>query len=118
MEDIEFKGYWSEKDKEIWQKTDWKSRDYKELPIEEDSFESIGYFYSTKGIETKKLIFIKYIRPNPIYSPYYGPKFTAELLEFMKDGNYCYPMYNGNTEGNYYIHDRFEDVDTYNKLSN
>ena len=115
--DMEFKGYWSDRDKDIWQKTDWRSRDYNELPVEEETFEGIGYFYGVNGNETRKMTFIKYIRPNPIYPPYYGPVYTSDLLEFMKKGHYCYPMYDGNDEGHYEIHDRFEDSNTADILS-
>lgn len=115
--DLEFGGYWSERDKEIWQKTNWNERNYTEFPVEDDTFESTGYFYSLDGTITKKLTFVKYIRPNPIYPPYYGPVFTAELKEFMKNGKYCYPMYDGNDEGNYQIHDRFEDNELLDLLS-
>lgn len=115
---IEFKGYWSTRDKEIWENTNWKERNYEELPIEDDTFESLGYFYSENGTQIKKLTFIKYIRPNPIYPPYYGPLYNSELKEFMKEGNYCYPMYDGNLENNYQVHDRFETNEVSDILSN
>jgi len=109
MIEIEFKGYWTDRDKEIWQNTDWAARNYEELPVEEDEiFEADGYFYNMKGVITKKIRFVKYIRPNPIFSPYYGPIYNAELLEFMRNGSYCYPSYDGRTFGQYDIHDRFD----------
>lgn len=106
--DIEYKGYWSDKDKEIWVSTDWKARDYNDLPIEEDTFEDVGHFYGPSGEQEKRITFIKYIRANPIYPPFYGPVYTSELLEFMKQGGYCYPMYDGKTVGSYDVHDRFD----------
>ena len=117
MREYEFEGYWSERDKELWEKTDWKARDYKELPVEEDTFLGSGYFYSNSGIKARTMEFIKYIRPNPIFPPYYGPIYTSEVLEYMKNGGYVYPMYDGRQEGNYDIHDRFETQELYDILS-
>lgn len=119
MREPEFKGYWSEHDKEIWQKTDWQARDYEELPVYEDeTFEALASFYGV-GVKpiAKKITFVKYIRPNPIFPPYYGPVYTVELLEFMKEGHYCYPCYNGNTWGRYDIHDRFDTGELADMLS-
>ena len=117
MREPEFKGYWSDREKKIWEETNWKERDYKELPIEEDTFEADAYFYGIGTSETKKITFVKYIRPNPIYPPYYGPVYTSELLEFMKNGSYCYPCYDGRDEGHYSIHDRFDTGELADKLS-
>ena len=117
MKNVEFEGYWSERDKELWQKTDWKARDYKELPVEMDSLNLVGHFYTTDGEFIKPVRFIKYIRPNPIYSPYYGPVYDKELLDFMEKGHFCYPMYDGRKEGHYDIHDRFESNDVADMLS-
>lgn len=118
MFEREFGGYWSDRDKEIYELTNWKARDFKELLIENDTFTANAYFY---GIGQKPIIkqitFVKYIRANSIFPPYYGPKYDSELLEFMKNGSYCYPCYDGRTEGNYHIHDRFETSELADKLS-
>ena len=114
----EFKGYWSEREKEIWQATDWKARNYEELPVEDDIINSIGYFYGLKNPVEKPLIFVKYIRSNPIYPPYYGPIYDSKLKEYMYENSFVGPMYDGNNEGNYQIHDRFETSELYNQLSN
>lgn len=106
--DVEFNGYWSEKDKEIWTNTDWDARDYNYLAVEEDTFEGLGYFYGIDGQHKTNITFVKYINPNPIYPPFYGPVYTSDLLEYMKQGSYCYPMYNGTYHGPYKVHDRFE----------
>lgn len=111
----EFKGYWSERDKEIWQNTDWKARDYEELPVEDEIVRD-AYFYSMEGTIKKPIIFVKYIRPNPIFDPYYGPVMNAELKEFVR-GRYVGAMYDGRSEGKYHIHDRFETQELYNRLS-
>ena len=54
----EFEGYWSDREKKIWEETNWKERDYKELPIEDDTFEADAYFYGIGTSETKKITFI------------------------------------------------------------
>lgn len=113
----EFQGYWSDRDKKIWEETDWRARDYKELPVEDDAFLGSGYFYSSHGVKERTMEFVKYIRPNNIFPPYYGPIYTSELLEYMKEGGYLSAMYDGNHEGNYDIHDRFETQELYDRLS-
>lgn len=117
-DELEFKGYWSPEDKELWLNTNWSERNYEELPVEGDEISEYGYFYSSKkGCILKPVTFIKYIRSNPIYPPYYGPKYTSELLEYMKEGNYCYPCYDGRQFGNYDKHDRFDDEELADMLS-
>lgn len=117
MRESNFEGYWSEKDIELWKSIDWKSRNYEEYPVEDDTIEGIGYFYTLKGALNKPITYVKYIRPNPIFPPYYGPVYTIELLEFMKENHFCYPMYDGHKEGPYNIHDRFESSDLNDLLS-
>ena len=118
MRELEFSGYWSERDKQLWQQTDWKSRDWEELPVEDDTFDSVGYFYSLqKGCIQHPVTFIKYIRANTIFPPYYGPIYTSELLKFMEEGNYYRATYDGHQAGNYDIHDRFETGELYDRLS-
>ena len=118
MREMEFKGYWSSRDKELWEKTDWKARDYQELPVEEDTFDSVGYFYDLqKGCINKPVTFVKYIRSNPIFPPYYGPIYNSQLLKIMEEGHYIRAMYDGHQAGNYDIHDRFETQELYDILS-
>lgn len=118
MWEPEFKGYWTEKDKEIWQSINWSERDYKEFPVEDEEMPELeAVFYGIGTKETKKVTFVKYIRPNPIFPPYYGPVYNAELLEFMKEGGYCYPCYDGRTWGHYDIHDRFDTGELAERLS-
>ena len=119
MREIEFEGYWSEREKQLWQQTDWKARDYQELPVEDDTIEGMGYFYSEdKGCRNKPVTFVKYIRSNPIFPPYYGPIFSSDLLKFLEEGHYMRSaMYDGHQAGNYDIHDRFETQSLYDILS-
>ena len=119
MRPIEFNGYWSDRDKELWQSIDWKARDYKAYPVEDtqDPINSVGYFYTTNGKFTKPVTFVKYLNANPIYPPYYGPIYDSELTEFMRKNHFCYPMYDGRKEGPYKMHDRFESNDVADQLS-
>lgn len=114
----EFKGYWSERDKELWHATDWRARGYEDLPVEGDTFEGTGYFYviGTEVVK-KRITFQKYLRANSIYSPYYGPVYDSQLKEYMKENSFLTAMYDGTMEGNYPVHDRFETSELYDVLS-
>lgn len=118
MREPEFSGYWSERDKELWRSINWKERNYTDFPVEdEEPIKATGHFYSSNGEETKTIEFVKYIRSNTIFPPYYGPIMNSELREFMHENNYVGPMYDGREIDNYDVHDRFETQDLYNKLS-
>lgn len=119
MNEPTFEGYWSDRDKELWKRIDWKARNYEDFPLDEvsDSINGLGYFYSNGGFIIKPVKFVKYLRANPIYQPYFGPIYNSELLEFMKTENFCYPCYDGRKEGPYDIHDRFETSDIADRLS-
>lgn len=116
---IEFEGYWSDRDKELWKSIDWKSRNYEDYPVDDiqDPINGVGHFYSTNGSFTKPVRFIKYLRANPIYPPYYGPIYDSELIDFMKNNGFCYPMYDGRLEGPYKLLDRFENTEVADMLS-
>lgn len=114
--DIDFKGYWSQLDKDLWRYIDWAARDYKDYPID-DVIHRKAYFYGNNQSEERFIDFIRVIRSNPIYPPYYKPVMTYELQKFIEDGNYVGPMYDGRAEGNYDIHDRYETQELYDMLS-
>lgn len=102
---------WDESDIELHKNTDWAARNYKELPVPEDSFTSDAIAYRAGSEpESKPVKFIKYIRSNPIFPPYYGPE--EKPFEGVVG-----PMFDGNKHGNYKIHDRYEDQKTYDLLS-
>lgn len=119
MKEPEFSGYWSDKDKELWMSIDWKARNYEDYPVEDqqDPINGLGHFYTMDGSFTRPVRFVKYLRANSIYQPYYGPIYDSELLEFMRLGHFCYPMYDGRKEGPYNIHDRFESGEVADLLS-
>ena len=101
---------WTDEDIETHKNTDWAARDYKELPIPDDNFIGIAIAYTDNGVRKVKCKFIKFIRPNPIYPPYYAPekKPFADVVG---------PMYDGNKYKTYDIHDRYESQDVYDYLS-
>lgn len=113
----EFKGYWSDKDREIWENTDWKARDYKQLEVEGDTVEGILTFYSFKGKVQKKATFIKVLSANPIYPPSYEPIFTPELETFRRQGHYVGAMYDSVDCGQYHMMTRMETQEMYDRMS-
>jgi len=90
--------------------TDWAARNYSELEVPEDSFEADAYSYTKGGNNKKNAKFVKVIRPNPIFPPYYRP------VENPFPGTVG-SMYDGRKHGIYDIHDRYEDQSTYDALS-
>lgn len=116
--DVNFRGgYWSQADKELWCSINWQERNYEDYPIEKDTINGKAYFYSNGRCDEKPVTFIRVLRSNPIYPPYYKPIMTRELREFIT-GTYVGPMYDGRVEGNYAVHDRYETQEIYNALSN
>lgn len=108
----EFNGHWTDRDKEIWKNTDWLKRNYEDLIIEEDNYEGIGYMYRYNYPSLSiKVTFVKYIRSNPNFPPYYGPAYDSNLKQLMKEAHLCKPYYDGRTHEGYNIHDRFDDTD-------
>lgn len=102
---------WDETDIAIHKFIDWKARNYEEYPIPEDSFMYDINLYSTdKDPEKRQVKFIKYIRANPIYPPYYAPE------EKGVEG-YVGPMYDGDDRNNYDIHNRYDTQELYDMLS-
>lgn len=101
---------WDPADVELHKSIDWKARDYKDYPVVKDSFEYPAIGYSDDGTKTEKIKFIKYLRSNPIFPPYYAPEKNPfpELLG---------PMYDGERYGFYDIHNRYESQHIYDLLS-
>lgn len=117
---IEFKGRWSEREKEIWKNTNWLARDYKELPVEDDIIEGIATFYNLTEKINVKAKFVKMIRPNPIYPPYYKlqkQSLPKDILDKISNELYVSLSYDGHDFNGYQIHDRIESQDVYNLLS-
>ena len=104
---------WTEEDIKLHKSIDWKARNYEEYPVKDDSFTSEVVLYGYDEPQYKKVKFIKYLRANPIYPPYYAP----ENRKPFDVRGYVGPMYDGNTHGNYKIHDRYETQEMYDILT-
>jgi len=102
---------WDPADAELHRNTDWKARNYEDLPVPEDSFEDDVVMYNYGGEpEHKNVKFIKRLRSNPIFPPYYAPE--EKPFEHGLGA-----MYDGKRHGKYDIHNRYEDQETYDRLS-
>lgn len=115
----QFKGYWSEEDKNLWESIDWKARNYEEYPVEDDTFTGSIIYYTDNGPVTNNgVTFVKVIRSNPIYAPYYRPD-DLDMYEHPMniDKTFIGPMYDGDMHGKYPVHDRYESQSIYDALS-
>lgn len=102
---------WKPEDVQIHKDTDWGKRNYEELVVPEDNFEGEAVLYTLDGKYVEPVKFVKHIRPNPIYPPYYAPEenpFEVSHVGFMYDGT----SHNG-----YDVHDRAESQEVYDMLS-
>lgn len=102
---------WSEEDIALHKSIDWSARNYEDYEVADDTFIDTAKKYNYGGApEEKKVVFHKFLRANPIYPPYYAPARNPF------DGGIG-PMYDGHVHGLYGVHDRYEDVETYTRLS-
>lgn len=100
---------WTEEDINLHKSIDWKSRNYEEYPVTTDSFQGHAVVYGLPEPITKNVTMIKYLRPNPIFPPYYAPKENP----FKEYSNVVGPMYDGRKHGSYQIHNRYETQELY-----
>jgi len=111
----EFDG-WKEEDIELWKSIDWKARNYEEYPVEDDTVQDrvrcVGLDYG--WIPAK---FVKCIRSNPIYPPYYRPVVEGELAKVLRENRVVGPMYDGDSKNGYDLHNRYETPEMYDMLS-
>lgn len=102
---------WTQEDIDLHKSIDWKARDFEKYPVEEDSFKTTATLYYEGGYEESEPVeFIKYLRANPIYPPYYAPKedpFSRSNVGFM---------YDGRKKGKYEVHDITETQEVYDTL--
>lgn len=101
---------WEPEDIELHKSIDWKARNYEDYPVEDDSFEGEVVAYRGNGEEKAQAKFIKYLRANPIFTPYYAP------VDRPFD-NVLSSMFDGRMHGKYMVMDRFESQDVYDRLS-
>ena len=102
---------WEEDDIELHKSIDWKARNYTDYPVPEDSITATATAYGLPGgTKQKDVKFIKYLRANELFPPYYG---VEEIpFEGVLSG-----MYDGDKNGKYMIMNRFETQDVYDALS-
>lgn len=102
---------WTEEDIAKHKEIDWKERDYKDFDAG-DEFKGDVYIYKYNAEpEIKKdITFHKFLSANAIYPPYYRP------VDF-EPADLVGPMYDGRKHDNYDVHDRYEDQEAYNLLS-
>ena len=112
----EFKGTWSDEEIELWKNTDWGARDYKELPVDGDTFTGDIVIYGNGEPEYQEVTFQKFIRPNSIFPPYYRPVFDEATEKYM-NRTYAGPMGDGTEHNGYSVHDRYETYELYEILS-
>lgn len=103
---------WSDEDIALHKSIDWTARNYEDYPVENDYIMSKAYLYGVDGNKVVDNIkFVKKLRANPIYPPYYGTE------DFQPFKGYTNGMYDGHKHGIYDIHDRFEDWETNRMMS-
>lgn len=101
---------WDPEDIELHKSIDWGARNYKEYDTGK-SIEAAAFAYGGPEKQRKFVEFHKFLRPNPIYSPYYRP--VEKPFEGVVG-----PMYDGNkAPDGYDIHNRYETQELYNILS-
>lgn len=108
------KNGWTDEDIELHKSIDWKSLDYNEYEVKDDTFVGDAKLYAGGTPITVETTFVKVIRPNPIYSPYYRP---IDEKPFDVDFPYVGPMYDGYHYNGYDVHDRYESQEQYDILS-
>lgn len=110
---------WSDEDVELHKSIDWKARNYEDYDTGESITKTI-YLYGVPGYGdiTKEVEMHKFLRANPIYSPYYKPIESRPFddMDETEGISYVGPMYDGNKEGIYDIHDRYETQKLYDLM--
>ena len=117
MDDSEFYGYWSERDKEIWKNTNWDALQSNSVFVEEDNFDGEIYFYSTQECFTKPATFHKKISRDTNIPPHYIPVMSPTISFYMTGNGYAPPIFDGRTHQQYRIYDRYETYDLKNRLN-
>lgn len=110
IESKEYSG-WNEEDIKLHKSIDWKSRYYNDYPVYDDNFMGTAVKYSENSPEEKaKVKFVKWLRANPIFPPYYEPDYDP----FADCGA---PSYDGNKHNGYMVMDRYDTQELSDMLS-
>ena len=101
---------WTEEDIELHKSIDWKARNWKEFDTTEEFRGPIFIYTEEETKEVPNQVFHKFLRSNPIYSPYYRPIYNPGM-------SVVGPMFDGRTHNGYDVHDRYESQAVYDMLS-
>lgn len=98
---------WEPEDIELHKSIDWKERNWEDFPVEGDTIETEVILYSLhKSPRARMVTAQKYLRANPIYSPYYEAKEVPFKDE--DEGGVVGGMFDGNKHNKTMIMDRYE----------
>lgn len=111
-----FEGTWSDDEIELWKSIDWKARDFKEYPVEDDRIDGEITIYGEGSPRKLPATFHKVIYANPVFDPDYVPAQPEDKRKEMLH-RYAGPMYDGHMHDGYRIHDRYETYELYDRLS-
>lgn len=122
----EFGRGWNREDIEIYNSIDWAERDYEPFRVDDDTILETAYVYGLSGRNTNYPLtiptrFVKFIRANPIYPPYYAPadETKVERIIHLNDPNASVvgPMFDGKYHNGNMVMTRYETEELYNVLS-
>lgn len=112
-----FSDGWSEEDIELWKSIDWKARNYEVYPVDDDTYLGTVSIYGIYDFPVRRAArFIKMLRANPIYPPYYSPDPQSEsdiLNEFSEEYQIVGPMVDGKKYHGYGVANRYETQEVY-----
>ena len=113
FEQYDMRQGWTPEDIEKHKNIDWKELNYSDYEDTSDQFEYEVVLYDFNNRpERKTVLMSKYYRANSIFPPFYAPANNEKPFE-----NAVGPMFDGDTRGNYDIHNRYETQEVYDKLS-
>ena len=113
FEQYDMRQGWTPEDIEKHKNIDWKELNYSDYEDTSDQFEYEVVLYDFNNRpERKTVLMSKYYRANSIFPPFYAPANNEKPFE-----NAVGPMFDGDTRGNYDIHNRYETQEVYDRLS-
>lgn len=113
FEQYDMRQGWTPEDIEKHKNIDWKELNYSNYEDTSDQFEYEVVLYDFNNRpERKTVLMSKYYRANSIFPPFYAPANNEKPFE-----NAVGPMFDGDTRGNYDIHNRYETQEVYDRLS-
>lgn len=113
FEQYDMRQGWTPEDIEKHKNIDWKELNYSDYEDTSDQFEYEVVLYDFHNKPEKKTVLMsKYYRANSIFPPFYAPANNEKPFK-----NAVGPMFDGDTRGNYDIHNRYETQEVYDRLS-